>query len=179
MDGRDQIIDKLRALVAKQAAQMQQLKARIAESELELAKSRKDSSTSSKPPSSDIINPPKPNKKPGRRKKRRPGGQPGHKQHLREPLPPERVDETVVHEIADVEVKRLGLTPTGDFDVIGHIELPEAAVHVTEYRLAVYQDPEGNLYIPDCPELQGPIFGPNSFSIGRGVCFRLGIAATR
>ena len=160
MDGRDAIIDELRSLVAKQAAEIEQLKARIAELELELAKARKDSSTSSKPPSSDIIDPPKPKKKPGRRKKRRQGGQPGHEQHLREPLPPERVDETVVHEIADDEVKRLGLTPTGEFDVIQHIELPEAPVHVTEYRLAVYQDPDGNLYMPDCPELQGPIFGP-------------------
>ena len=160
MDGRDAILDELRSLVAKQAAEIEQLKARIAELELELAKARKDSSTSSKPPSSDIIDPPKPKKKPGRRKKRRQGGQPGHEQHLREPLPPERVDETVVHEIADDEVKRLGLTPTGEFDVIQHIELPEAPVHVTEYRLAVYQDPDGNLYMPDCPELQGPIFGP-------------------
>ena len=57
-------------------------------------------------------------------------------------------------------MKRLGLTLTGDFDVIQHIELPEAPVHVTEHRLAVYQDGAGQLYVPDCSELQGPIFGP-------------------
>ena len=160
MDGRDRIIDELRALVAKQAAQIEQLTARIAELELALAKAKKDSSTSSKPPSSDIVTPKPKQKKPGRRKKRKRGGQPGHQQQLREPLPPERVDETIDYEIDDGEVRRLGLTPTGDFDVIQHIELPDTPIHVTEYRLAVYQDADGNIYIPDCPELKGPIFGP-------------------
>ena len=79
---------------------------------------------------------------------------------LREPLPPERVDETIDYEIDDGEVRRLGLTATGDFDIIQHVELPESPVHVTEHRLAVYRDADGRLYIPDCPELKGPIFGP-------------------
>ena len=64
------------------------------------------------------------------------------------------------YEIDDHEAKRLGLTLTGDFDVIQSIELPEAPVHVTEHRLAVYEDTDGNLYLPECPELSGPIFGP-------------------
>ena len=38
--------------------------------------------------------------------------------------------------------------------------MPETPVHVTEHRLAVYRDADGNLYILDCPELKGPIFGP-------------------
>jgi len=33
-------------------------------------------------------------------------------------LPPERVDETIEYEIEEAEQKRLGLTPTGDFDSI-------------------------------------------------------------
>jgi hypothetical protein len=167
MDGRDRIIDELHALVAKQAAQLdeqaarlEQQAARIAELELALAKAKKDSSTSSKPPSSDIVKPKPKQKKPGRRKKRKRGGQPGHQQQLREPLPPERVDETIDFEIDDGEVHRLGLTPTGDFDVVQHIELPNTPVYVTEYRLAVYQDADGQPYIPECPEIKGPIFGP-------------------
>jgi transposase len=159
MNGRDGTIDELRELVEQQAAQIEQLTARIAELELELAKAKKDSSTSSKPPSSDITKP-KPKKTPGQRKKSRRGGQPGHKQQLREPLPPERVDETIDYEIDDDEVRRLGLTPTGDFEVIQHIELPDTPVRVTEYRLAVYRDADGQLYVPDCPEVKGPIFGP-------------------
>jgi hypothetical protein len=79
---------------------------------------------------------------------------------LREPLPPDRVDQRIQYTIQDEITQRLGLTPTGDFDTIQHIELPDTPVHVTEYRLAVYQDADGHLYIPDCPELRGPIFGP-------------------
>jgi hypothetical protein len=152
MDSKDKQIEELKALVAA-------LTKRVAELELELAKTKKDSSTSSKPPSSDITKP-KPKKRPGRRKKPRRGGQPGHQRQLREPLPPDRVDETIEYEIEDGEVKRLGLTPTGNFEVVQHVELPETPVHVTEYRLAVYQDADGQLFIPDCPEIKGPIFGP-------------------
>ena len=153
MDSKDKQIEALKALVAK-------LTKRVEELELELAKAKKDSTTSSKPPSSDITKPKAKQKKPGRPKKPRKGGQPGHERHLREPLPQERVDETIDHEIDDQDVNRLGLTPTGHFEVIQHIELPEAPVHVTEHRLTEYQDADGNLYIPDCPELKGPIFGP-------------------
>lgn len=153
MDSKDRQIEELKALVAK-------LTKRVAELELALAKAKKDSSTSSKPPSSDITKPQAKHKKPGRRKKPRRGGQPGHVQHLRQPLPPERVDETIDYEIDEQEVKRLRLTPTGEFEVLQHIELPESPVHVTEHRLTEYQDADGNLYYPDCPELEGPIFGP-------------------
>jgi len=159
MDSRDRLIDELRQVVAEQAAQLEQQAARIAQLELELAKAKKDSSTSSKPPSSDIAKP-KAKKKRGGRKKTRRGGQPGHQQQLRTPLPPDRVDETIEFEIDDREALRLGLTPTGDFEIVQHVELPEAPVHVTEYRLAVYQDADGQLYLPDCPEVKGPIFGP-------------------
>jgi len=153
MDSRDRIIQELRVLVAEQAA-------RIAKLELALAKAKKDSTTSSKPPSSDFTQPKSKQKKPGRTKKPRKGGQPEHERRLREPLPPERVDETIDYEIDDREVTRLRLTLTGDFDTIQHVELPEAPVHVTEHRLAVYRAPDGGIYIPAVPELQGPIFGP-------------------
>jgi transposase len=159
MDSKDVLIDELRRIVARQAAQLKEQAERIAQLELALAKAKKDSSTSSKPPSSDITTP-KPKKKPGRRKKPRRGGQPGHQRQIREPLPPDRVDETIEYEIDDGEVERLGLTPTGDFEIVQHVELPESPVHVTEYRLAIYQDADGQLYIPDCPEVKGPIFGP-------------------
>jgi transposase len=168
MDSRDQVIKDLRELIAKQSAQLEaqavQLKeqaARIRELELQLAKARKDSTTSSKPPSSDIAKPkPKPKRRPGRPKNRRKGAQPGHEQHLRELLPADRVDETIEYEIQDEEVRRLGLKPTGEFETIQLIELPDAPVHVTEHLLVEYRDSEGNLYIPHCPELEGPIFGP-------------------
>jgi hypothetical protein len=55
MDSRDKVIEELRALTAQQAAQIEKLTARIGELELQLAKAKKDSTTSSKPPSSDIL----------------------------------------------------------------------------------------------------------------------------
>lgn len=164
MDRRDALIDELRALVAKQAAQLERQAARIAELELKLAKALKDSSTSSKPPSSDIAKP-KPEKKPGRPKKPRRGGQPGHEQHLRQPLPEDRVNETVDYEINEADVQRLGLTATGEFETIQHIELPQSPIHVTNHRLTVYRDTDGNVYLPDVPELNGPIFGPRMLAM--------------
>ena len=161
MESKDALIAELRELVAEQAAQLKQQAARIADLELELAKAKKDSSTSSKPPSSDIVKPPKKTssskKSSGNRKKRKRGGQTGHQRQLRELLPPNRIDETIDYEIKDEEVLRLGLKPTGDFDVVQHIELPEAPVYVTEHRLTVYRAPDGSLYTPDVPELKGPV----------------------
>ncbi len=157
MYSKDIQIEELKAQVAS-------LIKRVAELELALAKAQKDSSTSSKPPSSDITKP-KPKKAPGRPKKPRLGGQPGHQQHLREPLPQERVNETIEDEIEDDEIKRLSLTPTGEFETIQHIELPETPIHVTNHNLTIYQDPDGNFYTPHVPELNGPIFGPRMLAM--------------
>ena len=63
---------------------------------LELAKAQKNSSTSSKPPSSDIVKA-KPAPQEGDAAKRSIGGQPGHPKHEREPFPPEQVTEFVPH----------------------------------------------------------------------------------
>ncbi len=159
MASKDAIIAELRKLVEKQAKQIDALTAEVADLKLQLAKAKKDSSTSSKPPSSDIVKPEGDTKKKSGRKRRK-GGQPGHQRQLREPLPPERVDETITWEIDDREVQRLGLIPNGEFDIIQRIELPESPVHVTEYRLMQYRDADGNIYTPDDSELSGPIFGP-------------------
>lgn len=93
------IVARLQARIAEQDRYIEGLEARIAEIEKsnaelasELAKARKNSSTSSKPPSSDIVKPPKkPGAKGGKRKR---GGQPGHPKHERRPFAPEEVDET-------------------------------------------------------------------------------------
>lgn len=63
--------------------------ARVAELEAQLAASLKNSGNSSKPPSSDIVKPPKPKGK-GRRKQ---GGQPGHARHERPAFPPDQINE--------------------------------------------------------------------------------------
>lgn len=171
MDNRDGLINELRALVAKQAAhlekqavQLEKQAGRIAELELKLAKALKDSSTSSKPPSSDVAKP-KPKKRPGRPKKPRKGGQLGHERKLREPLPEHRIDQTIDYEISNEDIQRLGLTPTGEFETVQHIELPETPVYVTNHRLTIYHDADENVYLPDVPDLSGPIFGPRMLAM--------------
>ena len=152
MADRDDLITELRST---NAALLQ----RITELELQLAKALKNSSNSSKSPSSDIVQPPK--KQAKRRKKAKRGGQKGHERKLREPLPLERVDEIIDYEIDDDEVERLKLTLTGEFETIQHIELPDVPVIVTEHRFPLYASPEGDLYYPYAPEIHcQPIFGP-------------------
>lgn len=70
-----------------------ELEARVAQLEAELAKARKNSRNSSKPPSSDIVGAKASGRgKQGRRKKCKRGGQPGHPRHERIPFLPEEID---------------------------------------------------------------------------------------
>src|SRR5271168_2506826 len=81
-------------LIAQQAefeARFKALEATVLELQKQLAAARKDSSTSSKPPSSDIVKPPKPPLPEGQ-ERRSIGGQPGHPKHEREAFPPESVN---------------------------------------------------------------------------------------
>lgn len=164
MGSKDQVISELRQLNAELSAQVHRLTARIAELELSLAKAKKDSSTSSQPPSSDIVKPPV-KKVPGRRKKRKQGGQPGHDRKLREPLPPERVNQAFEYEIHQQEVKDRQLTATDQFEVIQHIELLESPIEVIEHRLRIYRTADGQQITPDVPELKRPIFGPRMLAM--------------
>ena len=70
------LIDLVRQLL-KRIERIDQLEARIVQLEAENARLKKNSSNSSKPPSSDIV---KPKLKPlqGKKRKRKIGGQPGH-----------------------------------------------------------------------------------------------------
>ena len=146
MSNQDDLIAELRRTNAE-------LLQRISELELQLAKALKNSSNSSKSPSSDIVKPPK--KQAKRRKKATRGGQKGHERKLRKPLPPERVDVTIDYAIEDDEVERLKLTLTGEFDTIQHIELPDVPVIVTEHRFPLYESPEGDVYYPYVSEIHG------------------------
>ena len=69
-------------------ARLDQLQTRLTEVEQQLAQARKDSSPSSKPPSSDLVKPAKAPPANGRSKRQR-GGQPGHprQQRLRRSKP--------------------------------------------------------------------------------------------
>ncbi len=115
MDSREKLNEELRSLVASQAEQLKQQAARIEVLELELANAKKDSTTSSKPPSGDIVKPKVKAKRGSRKMTDTPGGQPGHQRKLREPLPPERVDEFIEIGIDDLEIQRPELTATAKF----------------------------------------------------------------
>jgi hypothetical protein len=166
MDRKDQIITELRQLVADLQKHIRRQDERIAELELQLAKAKKDSSTSSKSPSSDIVKPPKKRNAAGKRGKAKRGGQQGHKRTLREPLPPERVDEQITYELNANDVDELGLTPTDDFEIVQHIELLDLPIHVTEHRRRKYLDGDGNTILPHVPEIANrPIFGPRMLAM--------------
>ncbi len=160
MDARDRLIEEQRQLIAELRLEIEQLK-------LALAKALKDSSNSSKSPSSDIAKPPiKGAGGKASRKKRKRGGQPGRQRKLRQPLPPERVDETYVHEMTAAEVRRRGLTPTEQFEVVQQIELLDLPLHVVEHRLRKYLTRDGRTVVTRPAELQGrPIFGPRMLAM--------------
>jgi transposase len=75
--------------------QFEQLQARLAQVEAELAAAKKNSRTSSKPPSSDFIKKPKDPPKDGSPRKR--GGQPDHELHARQPFADDEVDFVDLH----------------------------------------------------------------------------------
>jgi transposase len=111
------------------------LSGRVAALEAELAKARKHSGNSSKPPSGDIVSPPRKKGKPGRPKKRKIGGQPGHERHLREPFLPEELDEQWIWYYPDCPC--CGGTLTSEADparVLQHVELPDIPVRKEEHR---------------------------------------------
>jgi transposase len=125
--------------VKQQAELIQQLLARIVELEAEIARLQKNSSTSSKPPSSDIVKPQKAANEDGTRKKRTRGAQQGHTRHLRKPFPPEQVDTFV--KITLESCPRCGgaLEQTDkEPEIHQQVELVEKPFIVTEYQLPQY-----------------------------------------
>src|ERR1700761_2833023 len=78
---------RLQAEVAALRTRLEALHVLVAQLQAQLAAARKDSSTSSKPPSSDLVKPPKP-APPGADQRQR-GGQPGHPKHQRPLVPPD------------------------------------------------------------------------------------------
>jgi transposase len=123
------------------AAKLSQAEDRIAALEAELAKARKHSGNSSKPPSSDIVNPREKSqtddKKPKKRlaSKRKRGGQPGHERHLRTPFPPDRIDITWIHYYEDCPCCGGALVDTDEPEgVLQQVELKALPIRVEEHR---------------------------------------------
>jgi transposase len=130
--------DEVRKLIAAAVAEaVAPLLGRIAQLEAEVARLKKNSGNSSKPPSSDIVKPPKPEAS-KHRGKRSIGGQPGHGKHERKPFDPEEVDRIVECELPAEETQ--GLQPLPHWRIIQQVELLERPFVITEYRARQYRN---------------------------------------
>jgi len=141
-------MDAKDAIIATQQEQIARLLERIRQLEYEIARLKKNSSNSSKPPSSDIVKPLKILGRPG--KKRKGGAQPGHPKFSRQPFEPQEVDEVVEYELKDKDA--VGLKPLDEWFVIQQIRLPAKMYRVIEHRARKYLDPAtGKIHLAPIP----------------------------
>lgn len=156
----------VRRLIAEAVAP---LKTRIEELETEItrlhgviARLKKNSSTSSKPPSSDLVKPPKPPRNDGQ--KRKPGGQPGHQPHLRPEFPPEDIDKVISYTLDCCPDCGGKLRPFDNpADVLRQVEIAATPTIVTEHRGLAYWCPRcESLHCAELPKTvkNAGIFGP-------------------
>lgn len=131
-------IGELQARMVELEKENTEIKRLHAELEIRLARARKDSSTSSKPPSSDIVKPPKepPQEGKGERKK---GAQPGHPKHDRPPFPPDQIDKVHPYTLEDCPDCGGDLEPSDAAPrVIQQVEIVELPVVIEEHRGLAY-----------------------------------------
>ena len=157
-------------------AQVAALVARVAALEAELAKAKKHSGNSSKPPSGDIVNPPR-KKKRGRPRKRKIGGQPGHERHQREPLAREELDQEWIWYYSECPCcgGRLVQRPQAA-RVLQHVELTDIPVQKEEHSSCAQWCPrcERTFVAPFAEELRkAGLIGPRLTALVgflKGVC---------
>lgn len=175
-------VAKLEAQVLTLVSKRSDASARIAKLEAEnsqlreqLAKLRKNSSTSSKPPSSDIVKPRKPAPKDGKKRKR--GGQPGHPRHDRPPFTPEQIDQVYQFELNCCPDCGGSLQPSDAAPrVIQQVEIIEKPVRIEEHRAGAYWCPHCRKvhYAPlPSPLMKAGLLGPRLTALVafmKGVC---------
>jgi transposase len=139
-ESQKQIGDRDKSIADKDKALAEKEK-QIADLERQLAARKKNSTNSSKPPSSDgLAGEQRPSRK-RRKSRRKPGGQTGHDGSHRPLVEPERVDEVVA--ILPAECKHCGhqlpqqpeqIQTIGDVHRHQVMELPPIQAHITEYQ---------------------------------------------
>ena len=117
----------------KPCANCAALERRIAALEAQLAQLQKNSTNSSKPPSSDLVKPPRPSS--GAAGKRKRGGQPGHPRHERPPFASEDIDERIDYTLrvcpaCGGHTTPLDLAPR----IVQQVEVVAAPTTVSEHR---------------------------------------------
>lgn len=120
-------------VLCEMSNQIESLQQRVAELERIVAKLTKNSSNSSKPPSSDDITKPKPKDKDD--KKRKIGAQPGHHRNERAPFPEEEIDKFHDYKLTRCpeckgEVTLVDKEPR----IIQQVEIKEVLVTKEEHR---------------------------------------------
>ena len=123
------------ALVVRLMERIEQLEAENAQLKAKVARLQKNSSNSSKPPSSDIVKPPKHKLKGG--KKRKIGGQPGHPKHERPWMKPDALEQHTLDACPNCGGE-LDLIEESD-RVIQQAELVAQPIQITEHRAASYR----------------------------------------
>lgn len=135
-------LENLRKDLAERNRRIAEDEKRITDLERQLALRKQNSTSSSKPPSSDGLAGDQRHRGRRHKSKRRPGGQPGHAGRNRELVPPQRVSQFV--DVYPEECRACGQElPVSGKGIIESsearrhqvIEIPEIQARITEYRL--------------------------------------------
>ena len=152
-------------IIARQQREIEELRELVLQLRDKIAKLEKNSSNSSQPPSSDIVDP-----QPGRKKKkkRKIGGQKGHPKHSRQPFADDEIDRTIIHKLPAKEVQRRGLIPLDETEsALQQIDLPEQLFDVIEHRVQLYVDPRGKIVKAKIPRdiRKAGLFSPRMIAL--------------
>ena len=151
---------RLQAEVNALRTQLVALQATVEQLQKQLAAALKNSSNSSKPPSSDIVKPPKP-QPPSGQPRRKPGGQPGHTAHQRVPFPPEMLASEPTDYLLDACPGcggHLLLTDDAEPIVIQRVNIAAVPLEIHEHRT----------HPGWCPHCRKEHYAPLPLSIERG-----------
>lgn len=119
----------------KLATKVAELEQQLAKIQDQLAKAKKNSATSSKPPSSDITNPPPKRNKPGRPPRKKRGAQPGHQRHERKSFLDEQVDLIIEYRFDVCPCCGGSLRDqTETTKTLQSVEIIDQPIEVTEHR---------------------------------------------
>jgi transposase len=153
--------------IAEQDLRIAELESQLKVALDKIATLQKNSTNSSKPPSSDIVKPPKPRKDKDRRRKI--GAQKGHPKHQRPPFADDQIDTTVELKLEACPKCNGKLTPTDDAPKKQQqVELVEKPFIVTEYQQHRYWCEHCQCHheskLPTEVKRAG-LFGPNLISL--------------
>ena len=161
------------AIITELTRQVEWLMKRVEQLEDEIARLKKDSNNSSKPPSSDIVKPRKNRPKTAPRKRKR-GGQPGHAKHTRRLFDAHEVDEAFTYELPAQDA--VGLIALDQWHIVQQVTLPKKLYVVTEHRARKYFDPNtGRIIIAPLPDdvRKGGLLGADTTALAafmKGGC---------